>query len=93
VAELLEKARVEKAEQAEEEAESDAEINPADMELTRTEKETIAESVVDDRDDSMWETYNDVTEAVWHSGNTSDTTKRRKYKKLHRVMPPADGVR
>jgi len=93
VAELLEKARVEKAEQAEEEAESDAEINPADMELTRTEKETIAESVVDDRDDSMWETYNDVTEAVWHSGNTSDTTKRRKFKKLHRTMPPADGVR
>jgi hypothetical protein len=95
VAEVLEKARVDKAQAAQEEADSDADINPADMELAPDEKHSIVAATLGDQEQAptMWETYNDVTEAVWHDSGTSDQTKRRKFKKLHRSMPPADGVR
>jgi hypothetical protein len=43
--------------------------------------------------ETVWDTYNDLTESVWHSPNTSDATKQRKMKQVHAVFSPADGVR
>lgn len=40
--------------------------------------------------ETMWDTYNDVTESVWHDENSQDTTKQRKFDKLHRAMPVLD---
>lgn len=42
---------------------------------------------------TAWETYNAITESVWHSDTSNDQTKDRKFSKLHRVMEPAEGVR
>lgn len=41
---------------------------------------------------NMWDTYNDITEAIWHSDSTNDQTKQRKMQKVHRVAP-LPGVR
>lgn len=38
---------------------------------------------------TVWETYNDLTQAIWHRGESSDNTRRRKMKGLHRVFEPA----
>lgn len=37
---------------------------------------------------NVWETYNDITEAIWHDSGTSDDSKRRKMKQTHRVFDP-----
>lgn len=42
--------------------------------------------------ETRWDTYNDVTREVWHSGKTNDRSKMRKFKNLHRVLQPAAGV-
>jgi hypothetical protein len=96
VAELLDAARERRIEDMKEEADSDIEIGPSDIELTPDEKQSIAAEAMAEHekgDETMWETYNSVTEAVWHSDSTSDQTKDRKFKQLHRVMPPAEGIR
>lgn len=41
---------------------------------------------------AIWDTYNDITEAIWHNNETNDLSKRRKTTDLHRVMQPAPGV-
>lgn len=38
--------------------------------------------------EATWETYNSLTEAIWHDDNTTDTSKMRKMKQLHRVLDP-----
>lgn len=43
--------------------------------------------------ETVWTTYNDLSESVWHDDDTSDSTKMMKFKDLHRVFPPAQGVR
>lgn len=42
--------------------------------------------------ESVWTTYNDLTASVWHDPDTSDRTKAKKMKDIHRVFPPAAGV-
>lgn len=44
-------------------------------------------------DATVWEAYNDVTESVWHSDSTNDSSKTQKFKELHKVLQPAQGVR
>jgi len=69
-----------------------SDIDVTDVELSDEEKQSI---VADHRpdDESVWETYNSVTESVWHDSGTGDRTKDRKFSKLHRVMEPAPGIR
>lgn len=43
-------------------------------------------------DETLWDTYNDVTANVWHSDSTGDLTRDRKFRDLHRAAPPAPGV-
>jgi len=38
---------------------------------------------------SRWATYNDLTESIWHSDSTQDTSKRRKMKAVHSVFEPS----
>jgi hypothetical protein len=38
--------------------------------------------------ESTWETYNSITESIWHS-TTKDTTKQRKFNALHGAVTPA----
>lgn len=42
--------------------------------------------------ETTWDLYNDLTESAWH-GDTSDQTKRKKNKDIHRTLAPAQGVR
>lgn len=37
---------------------------------------------------TVWDTYNDVTQGIWHDERTSDDSKRRKMKQTHRVFDP-----
>lgn len=39
---------------------------------------------------SLWVTYNDITEKIWHSNNEL-LTKEEKYEKLHKVLAPIAG--
>jgi hypothetical protein len=45
--------------------------------------------------ESKWDTYNDLTQAIWHNTATSDSTKQGRFDRLHRAMNPlavqADG--
>lgn len=41
----------------------------------------------------LWDTYNDLTESVWHDERTSDTTKRRKFAKIHKAASPSQYVK
>lgn len=38
----------------------------------------------------VWDTYNDITENIWKSGESGDTTRRRKMKETHRVLNPVE---
>jgi hypothetical protein len=38
--------------------------------------------------ESKWDTYNDLTQAIWHNDNTSDATKQGRFDRLHRAMDP-----
>lgn len=58
-------------------------------ELTRDERRDIIRSGM--VNDTVWDTYNSLTESVWHSETTADTTKQRKMKDIHRVFPPTAG--
>lgn len=42
--------------------------------------------------ETVWSTYNDLTESVWHDPDTSDRTKTKKMKDIHRVFKPAAAV-
>lgn len=37
---------------------------------------------------ATWDTYNSLTEAAWHRGNSNDQTRRRKMKGIHAVFDP-----
>lgn len=39
--------------------------------------------------ESAWQTYNDLTEAIWHNDGTGDTTKMNKMRNVHRVFDPS----
>lgn len=39
---------------------------------------------------AVWDTYNDITQNIWHSGESGDTTRRRKMKETHRVLNPVE---
>lgn len=41
---------------------------------------------------NTWDTYNTMTEAIWHSATTNDRSKRQKMKDVHRVLQPAEGI-
>lgn len=41
--------------------------------------------------DTRWDTYNDLTESIWHSDTTQDTSKQRKMKVVHRAFDPSAG--
>lgn len=45
--------------------------------------------------ENKWDTYNDLTQAIWHNNRTADSTKQGRFDKLHRAMNPlavqADG--
>lgn len=69
-----------------------SDINVSDVELdAETKQSIVAEHLPDD--ETAWDTYNSITENVWHDSGTGDRTKRRKFKKLHRTMEPAPGIR
>jgi len=36
---------------------------------------------------TKWDAYNDLTQAVWHDERTSDTSKRRKFRDVHKAFP------
>jgi hypothetical protein len=64
------------------------------------EGETVDEDEIDQKladampsDESTWETYNEITENVWHSDTTNDRSKDGKMDEIHRVMSPAQGIR
>lgn len=38
-------------------------------------------------DETIWDTYNDMTQAIWHDDRTSDNSKRRKFNQVHNVFP------
>lgn len=38
----------------------------------------------------VWDTYNDLTENIWHGGKSGDQTRRRKMKETHRVLNPVE---
>lgn len=38
--------------------------------------------------ENKWDTYNDLTQAIWHNKNTSDATKQGRMDNLHRAMNP-----
>lgn len=40
--------------------------------------------------ETVWSTYNDLTNNIWHSGNSGDTTRRGKMRDIHRVFDPAE---
>lgn len=61
-----------------------------DQELDAERQRQIIKDVMP-RGETMWNTYNDVTENIWHS-DAGDRTKDRKFKKLHRAAPVADGI-
>jgi Domain of unknown function (DUF932). len=39
-----------------------------------------------------WDTFNALTDAVWHNESTNDDTKRRKMKQINRVFDPTESV-
>lgn len=43
--------------------------------------------------ETVWSTYNDLTESIWHDSSTNDMTKDRKFTQLHRVFEPAPNLR
>lgn len=65
------------------------EDQPDDVPLPAARRAHIAEVEMPGTE-SVWQTYNDVTNSIWHRGNSSDTTRRRKMKTLHRVFDPAE---
>lgn len=68
----------------EEQEERESSIQP-------TERAEIVEAEMPG-DETVWGTYNDITEAIWHGGS-GDRTRQRKNKVLHRTFQPAEGVR
>lgn len=92
VKDRLEAAREQKALDAHADADSVAEVDAEDVSLPNDRVESIVEDARPD-DETAWDTYNSITESVWHDPGSSDKTKDRKFSKLHRAMPPAEGVR
>lgn len=45
------------------------------------------------RAETKWDTYNDMTQAVWHDNRTNDTSKIRKFQKVHSALGKPDGVK
>jgi hypothetical protein len=43
--------------------------------------------------ETTWDTYNSLTETIWHSGSTNDQTKQKKFGEVHSAIQPAQGVR
>jgi hypothetical protein len=41
--------------------------------------------------ENVWDTYNGLTENIWHSDSTNDQSKRQKFKQVHQVMNPHAG--
>lgn len=70
------------------EYEEAAELNDVDgwLDLDEERRASIARAEMPEAT-TTWDTYNDVTEAIWHSG-TKDTTKQSKYRDVHRVLQP-----
>lgn len=58
----------------------------SDDKLSEGERESIIRDGLPAQE-TVWSAYNDFTEAIWHS-ESGDTTKRRKYRNLHRVYDP-----
>jgi hypothetical protein len=92
VADRLEAAREQKALDLHDDADDITDVDAESVALDTDRVESIVESARPD-DETAWETYNSVTESVWHDPGSSDKTKDRKFSKLHRVMEPAEGVR
>jgi hypothetical protein len=40
--------------------------------------------------ETVWSTYNDLTNNIWHSGSSGDTTRRSKMRDVHRVFDPSE---
>lgn len=38
--------------------------------------------------EAVWDTYNDLTQNIWHGGSANDRTRREKMKDVHRVFNP-----
>ena len=38
---------------------------------------------------SKWDAYNDITEEIWHRGESNDSTRQSKMRALHRTFEPA----
>lgn len=43
-------------------------------------------------DETTWDFYNDLTESIWHDDATNDSSKNRKFDKLHRAIAPSQYV-
>lgn len=60
--------------------------------LTREDREDAIEAQIP-AGEMLWDTYNDLTESIWHDDRTSDTTKRRKFAKIHQTASPSEYVK
>ncbi len=74
------------AEDYADEEDVDIDILPADQ------KASVIEANIP-TGETIWETYNDVTQAVWHDNRTADTSKQRKMRQVHRAFPLGDGLK
>jgi len=80
---------------AKEEVEKVEEMESLDAEDDRTQAERKVDAIQPyiPGDETVWDSYNALSESLWHSESTGDRTKRRKMKQLHRVFEPAEAVR
>lgn len=59
---------------------------------TRDRKKSLIEGHIP-TEETAWETYNDITESLWHDDSSSDQTKQRKMRQLHRAVNVADDIK
>lgn len=60
----------------------------AEEEFTVEEQDAILEAEIPAQT-SVWETYNGITQSIWHRGESQDTTRQGKMRDVHKVFEPA----
>lgn len=73
----------------EEEREERREFEGQEVQLPAEQRADIIEARIP-TGETVWDTYNDMTQAIWHSDRTSDSTKQNRMAKVHRVFDPLD---
>lgn len=78
---------------AEDELDAVAENESLEPELLPDDRKASVIEAKMPRAETVWDTYNSFTQAIWHDNRTSDTSKMTKMRKLHRVFDPIEAGR